>query len=117
MTSPGLGLGSGTSRTSKTSGPPGRVTMTAFMNLDCTTGMAAERLLRGYLHEVQRARDVVLEIAAMHHGVKHAVLEEKFAALEAFGQLLADGLFDHTRPREADERARFGDVQIAQHGE
>src|SRR5271167_1013601 len=117
MTSPGLGLGSGTSRTSRTSGPPGRVTTMAFMKLDCTTGMATERLLRRYLHEVQRARDVVPEIAAMHDGVEHAVLEEKFAALEAFGQLLADGLLDHTRPGEADERSRFGDVQIAQHGE
>src|SRR5208283_4343174 len=111
MTSPGMALGSGTSRTSRTSGPPGRVTTMAFMNLDCTTGWAAERLLRGYLHEVQRARDVVPEIAAMHHGVQHAVLKEEFTALEAFGELLANGLLDDTRPGEANQRSRFGNVQ------
>src|SRR5271157_3280249 len=108
MTSPGLALGSGTSRSSRTSGPPGRVTTMAFMNLDCTTGAAAERSLRRYLHEVQRTRDVVPEIAAVYDGIEHAVLKKKFAALKTFRQLLADGLFDDTRPGEADERSRFG---------
>ena len=38
-------------------------------------------------------------------------------ALEAFGQLLPDGLLDDARAGEADERARLGDVQVAQHRE
>ncbi len=31
------------------------------------------------------------------------------------GQLLADGLFDHARPRKPNQRPRFRDVQVAQH--
>jgi len=58
----------------------------------------------------------LLKLEARHHGVQHAVLEEKFASLEAFGQFLPDGLFDHARAREADQRARFGNIEIAQHG-
>ena len=66
--------------------------------------------------ELQRAGDVRLHFQARHHVVQHAVLEQKFAALEALGQFLADGLLDDARAGEADQRARFGDVQIAQHG-
>ena len=54
---------------------------------------------------------------AVHHGVQHAVLQQEFAALEALGQLLADGLLDHARAGESDQRAGFGDIQVAQHGE
>ena len=37
------------------------------------------------------------------------------ALLEAFRQLLADGLLDHARAGEADQRAGLGDVHVAQH--
>src|SRR5258708_33988639 len=70
--------------------------------------------LRG--HEVQSARDVRLHVFAVDHGVKHAVLQEELAALKTFRQLLADGLLDHARSGETDQRARLCDVQIAQHG-
>ena len=43
--------------------------------------------------------------------------EQIFGALEAFGQLLADGLFDHPRAGEADQRPGLGDVDVAEHGE
>ena len=45
------------------------------------------------------------------------MLEQEFGALEAFGELLADGLLDDARSREANERAGFGDVEVAEHGE
>ena len=45
------------------------------------------------------------------------MLEQKLAALKPFGQLLANGLLDDARTGEADQRAGFGNIQIAQHGE
>ena len=56
------------------------------------------------------------QLVAMHHHVDHAVLVQILRALEAFGQLLADGLLDDARTGEADQRARLGDVDVAQHG-
>ena len=44
------------------------------------------------------------------------MLQQEFAPLESFGQLLADGLFDHPRTRKSNKRAGFRDIQIAQHG-
>ena len=51
----------------------------------------------------------------MDHHVDHAVGLEIFGALKTFGQLFADGLFDHARPREPDQRARLRDLDIAEH--
>ena len=45
------------------------------------------------------------------------MLEQELRALEALGQLLADRLLDDARPGEADEGARLGHVQVAEHGE
>jgi len=45
------------------------------------------------------------------------VLEEELGALEAFGELLANGLLDDAGAGEADEGAGFGDVEVAEHGE
>ena len=52
----------------------------------------------------------------MHDHVDHAVRQEVLGALEAFGQLLADRLLNDARTRKANERARLGDVDVAQHG-
>ena len=52
---------------------------------------------------------------AVDDHVDHAVLEQVFGALEAFGQSLADGLLDHARAGEADERAGLGDLHVAEH--
>ena len=41
----------------------------------------------------------------MHHHVDHAVVAQIFRFLKAVGQLLADGLLDHPRTGEADQRA------------
>ena len=59
---------------------------------------------------------VSLRSRPLHDHVDHAVLEQIFGALESVGQALADGLLDHARAGEADQRARLGDLHIAQHG-
>ena len=58
-----------------------------------------------------------LQLAPVDDQVEHAALEQELAALEAVGQLLADGLLDDARPGEADQRLRLGDVEVAQHRE
>ncbi len=45
------------------------------------------------------------------------MLQQELGALEAFREFLADGLLDDARAGEADERAGFGDVEVAEHGE
>src|SRR6266446_4800898 len=52
---------------------------------------------------------------AMHHHVHHTVLLEILRLLEAVWQLFPDGLFDHPRPGEADERTRLSNMYVAQH--
>src|SRR5271155_1128729 len=69
------------------------------------------------LHEVEGAGQVGLELAAGDYGVEEAVLEEEFGALEAFGELLTDGLLDDALAGEADECSGLGDVEVTEHGE
>ena len=59
---------------------------------------------------------VASSVPRVGHPVEHPVVEQVFGALEAFGQLFANGLFDHAGAREADERVGFGDLHITQHG-
>src|SRR6266700_200664 len=76
------------------------------------------RSLGGLLrHPIQSLREVLLHLFAGDDRVEEAVLEQKLGALEALGKLLADSLLDDAGARETDERVRFGDVQIAKHGE
>ena len=44
------------------------------------------------------------------------MLEQIFGALKTFRQLLPHGLLDNARARETDQRARLGDIQIAEPG-
>ena len=53
----------------------------------------------------------------MDDRVKHAVFEEKFAALEAGRKFLADRLFNDTGTGKPDQRSRFGNVQVTEHRE
>ena len=53
---------------------------------------------------------------AVHDHVNHAVIAQIFGALETFRQFLADGLLDHARAGETDQRAGLGDLHVAQHG-
>src|SRR5580698_1438956 len=68
-------------------------------------------------HEIQRAGNIRLELASVNYGVEEAMFEQEFAALEAFGEFLADRLLDDPGAGEADQRARFGDVEVSEHGE
>ena len=68
-------------------------------------------------HERERVAEGRLQLAPIDDQVEHAALEQELAALEAVGQLLADGLLDHARAGEADQRLRLGDVQVAEHRE
>ena len=43
------------------------------------------------------------------------MIQQIFRALEPFGQLFADRLFDHARPGETNQRVGFGDLYVAQH--
>ena len=45
------------------------------------------------------------------------MLQQEFRPLKSVRQLLPDGLLDHARPGKSDQRARLGDVQVAQHRE
>src|SRR5690606_33501122 len=53
------------------------------------------------------------QVVAVDDHIHHAVLVEVFGALEALGQLLADGLLDDAGAGEADEGAGLGDVDVA----
>src|SRR5215468_3739490 len=56
------------------------------------------------------------EMVSMHDHVDHPMVLEIFGPLKAIGQLLADGLLDHPRSGETDERARFRNMDVAEHG-
>src|SRR5208282_1039542 len=65
--------------------------------------------------KIERRGDVGLELAARDHGIEEPVLEKEFGALETFRQFLPDGLLNHAGAGKADERAGFGDIQVAEH--
>src|SRR5256885_13913722 len=66
---------------------------------------------------VQEERDALLELRARHDLVDEAVFEEELGSLETLWQLLADGLARHACARKADERARFGEDDVAERRE
>src|SRR5689334_4957321 len=65
--------------------------------------------------ELQRFRDVGLQLGPRHHRVQHAVLQQELAALETFRQLLPDRLLDHPGTGETDQRSGLRNVEIPQH--
>ena len=70
------------------------------------------------LHQQSQQRcDALAHVAPIDDHVQRAVLEQELAALEALGQRLAHGLLDDARTGEADERARLGQVEVAEHRE
>ena len=83
----------------------------------------AGRLKRGFAAAGRRLQqqpakpgDGRAQIVAMHHHVDHAVGEQVLGLLKAFRQLFADGLLDDARAGETDQRARLGDLHVAEHG-
>src|SRR5207247_763459 len=67
--------------------------------------------------EREDAAEGLLELAPVDDEVDLTVLKQELRALEPFGQGLADRLGDHARPREADQRARLGEDDVAEHRE
>src|SRR5690606_21687531 len=53
------------------------------------------------------------ERLARNHVVDHPLVQEELRSLEALGEVLFDGLLDHTRPGERDEGARLGEDDVA----
>src|ERR1700679_3057281 len=66
--------------------------------------------------EIEGLADLGLGVLARNDGVEESGLEQKFGGLKTFGEFLADGLLDDARTGETDERARFGNVEVAEHG-
>src|SRR5690606_17526450 len=54
--------------------------------------------------EVDDAADLGAELVPVDDAVNHAGVDKELGALEALGELLADGLLDDARAGEADER-------------
>ena len=52
----------------------------------------------------------------MDDRVEKALFHQELTALETLRQFLADGLLDHARAGKANQRAGFGNVEVAQHG-
>jgi hypothetical protein len=73
--------------------------------------------LDAWPQQAQELGDAPAQILALHDHVHHAVLHQELGALEALGQLLADGLLDHPRSGEPDQGLGLGDDHVAQHGE
>ena len=59
---------------------------------------------------------LLLHFVPVGHSVEHAVIQQILGALESFGQLLPDRLFHDPGTGETDQRIRFGNMDIAQHG-
>src|SRR2546423_7277348 len=56
------------------------------------------------------------QMMSMHDHVDHPMVLEILGPLKAVGQLLADGLLDHPRSGKTYERARFRNMDVAEHG-
>src|SRR6476660_9510294 len=80
-------------------------------------GANSEEAALADAEEIERLRDVVFHFAARHDCVEETVLQEKLRGLESLWKLLADGLLDDARTREADLRAWLCDVQVTEHRE
>src|SRR5438309_1402830 len=48
----------------------------------------------------------------MQHGIEHAMLQQEFTALKFGRQLLPDGLLNHPRSGETNQRSRLGNIQV-----
>ena len=67
------------------------------------SGRRPPRQRRFAAHVPEQLADGLLELPPVDDVVEHAVLEQEFRGLESLRQILANGLLDHPRPREADD--------------
>ena len=76
-------------------------------------GLAGMAAVHEHAHDI---REDVANLVAMDDHVDHAMRKEIFGALEALGQLFANGLLDDARPGETDEGVGLGDMDVTEHG-
>ena len=94
-----------------------RYSAAAAVGGKASAGLGLGHLTGGRLAQhAAKPRQRRLELMAVHHEVDEAMLFQIFRALEAFGQLLADGLLDDARARKSDQRAGLRDMHVAEHG-
>ena len=79
------------------------------------------KISRGYrrtaAQQGNQVRQTLLHFAAVDNLVNRTFFQQKFRALEAFGQGFAHRLLNHARAGKADERIRFGQHHVAQKSE
>ena len=80
----------------------------------CPLLKAPAHVLRRGAERGEEERDPVAQLRARHDLVEEALLEKELALAEAHRQLLADGAARHALAGEPDERARFGEVEVAE---
>src|SRR5438132_14284932 len=66
--------------------------------------------------EAKKSSDGRFHLGACRDDVDHAVFDEELRALESVRKCLTDGLLDHSRSGEPDERLRLRQIEIAKHG-
>src|SRR5206468_5269952 len=64
--------------------------------------------------QAEQLSELLAQVLALDDAVDHALLDEELRALEALGELLADGLLDDPRPGEADQRVGLGEDHVAE---
>src|SRR5690606_6515702 len=63
----------------------------------------------------KKASQTSAQLGTRNDQINGAMVEQEFASLEAFRELLAYGLLDHARAGEADQRFGFGYDHITKH--
>src|SRR5438093_6973522 len=95
--------------------PPRSAWSRARASAYVTSGLPRSGRLVG--EERENAAGRLLEVAPVDDHVELTVREQEFRALESLGQRLPDRLGDDPRPGEADQRARLGEDDVAEHRE
>ena len=67
-------------------------------------------------HCAKAERHPLLQVLPFHDGIEETVLEQEFRALEAFWQVLANGLFDYAWTGESNQCIGLSDIDVAEHG-
>ena len=83
---------------------------------DAVVGDDAPHIVGGRVQREQ-LRQNAAHLGALDNGVDEPVLKRELGGLEPFRQLLLDGVADDALPGKPDERAGFGQNDVALHGE
>src|ERR1700677_2668484 len=94
-------------------GPSGRTVLNRLPHKCGTSELNAVSGIRLGGHPAQGLSEVLLHLFTRNDGVEEAVLQQKFGPLKAGWELLSNRLLNDAGTGEANERAGFGDVQVA----